>query len=57
MHSPQPLLDVFENENGRLQPEAWYTVAFAAADLWQLDEPGHHVLVDLWESHLEEESG
>jgi nitrile hydratase subunit beta len=57
VHPPQPLLDVFENENGRVQPEAWYTVAFAAADLWQLDEPGHRVLVDLWESHLEEEPG
>jgi nitrile hydratase len=57
VHAPQPLLDVFENEDGRVQPEAWYTVAFDAADLWQLDEPGHRVLVDLWESHLEEEPG
>jgi nitrile hydratase beta subunit len=53
VHAPMPLLDVFENENGRVQPEAWYTVAFAAADLWELDGPGHTVLVDLWESHLE----
>jgi hypothetical protein len=36
-----------------VQPEACYTVAFAAAGLWQLDGPGHTVLVDLWESHLE----
>jgi nitrile hydratase len=53
VHAPMPLLDVFENENGRMQPEPWYTVAFRAADLWQLDGPGHTVLVDLWESHLE----
>jgi nitrile hydratase len=53
VHAPMPLLDVFENEDGRVQPEAWYTVAFAAAELWQLEGPGHTVLVDLWESHLE----
>jgi nitrile hydratase subunit beta len=53
VHAPMPLLDVYESEGGRVQPEAWYTVAFAAADLWRLDGPGHTILVDLWESHLE----
>lgn len=55
VHRPQPLLDVFENEDGRVQPEPWYTVAFEAGELWQLGGPGHTVLVDLWESHLEED--
>lgn len=54
VHPPLPLLDVYENENGRLRPEPWYTVAFEASDLWRLDGPGHQVLVDLWESHIEE---
>jgi len=53
VHPPMPLLDVFESQDGRVQPEAWYTVAFAADRLWRLDGPGHTVLVDLWESHLE----
>ena len=53
VHGPQPLLDVYENENGRVAPEPWYTVAFAASDLWA--EAGRHtVLVDLWQSHLED---
>jgi nitrile hydratase subunit beta len=55
VHAPQPLLDVYENEDGRVQPEAWYTVAFDACELWELDGMGHTVLVDLWESHLEDE--
>jgi nitrile hydratase len=53
VHAPMPLLDVFESEDGRVEPQAWYTVAFAAADLWQIAGPGHTVLVDLWERHLE----
>ncbi len=52
-HSPQPLLDTYENENGRVAPEPWYTVAFAAAALWADGGP-HTVLVDLWQSHLED---
>jgi nitrile hydratase subunit beta len=55
VHQPQPLLDVYENEDGRIEPEAWYTVAFEAGELWELDEPAHTVLVDLWERHLERE--
>jgi nitrile hydratase len=55
VHAPMPLLDVFESEGGRVQPEAWYTVAFAAERLWRLEGPGHTVLADLWESHLEAE--
>ena len=55
VHAPLPLLDVFESHDGRIQPEPWYTVAFPAAGLWPLDGPGHTVLVDLWESHLEAE--
>ncbi|MGZ4430562.1 MAG: nitrile hydratase subunit beta [Gaiellales bacterium] len=53
VHAPVPLLDVYESEDGTVLPEPWYTVRFAAGDLWQLDEPEHTVLVDLWESHLE----
>jgi nitrile hydratase subunit beta len=53
VHAPQPLLDTYENEDGRVAPEPWYTVAFAARDLWP--EAGDHtVLVDLWQSHLED---
>ncbi|MGN6377849.1 MAG: nitrile hydratase subunit beta [Gaiellales bacterium] len=53
VHAAQPLLDTYENEDGRVVPEPWYTVAFAARDLWP-ETGGHTVLVDLWESHLEE---
>lgn len=49
----RPLLDVYEMEDGRIQPEPVYTVAFAAETLWLLDGAGHVVLADLWESHLE----
>ena len=42
-----------DRRTGVVRPEAWYTVAFAADALWQLERPGHTVLVDLWESHLE----
>ena len=31
-----------------------YTVSFAAADLWPDDDSDHAVLVDLWETYLEE---
>jgi nitrile hydratase subunit beta len=53
VHPPQPLLDTYENEDGRVAPEPWYTVAFAAGDLWP-EAGGHTVMVDLWETHLEE---
>lgn len=54
VNAPRPLLDVYETEGGRIQPEPVYTVAFAAAELWRLAPgEGHTVLVDLWESHLE----
>jgi hypothetical protein len=48
-----PLLDVYESQGGLVRPEAWYTVAFPADALWEVERPGHTVLVDLWESHLE----
>jgi nitrile hydratase len=53
VHAPMPLLDVYESQDGLVHPEAWYTVAFPAAALWEVEPPGHTVLVDLWESHLE----
>jgi len=53
VHAPMPLLDVYESQGGLVQPEAWYTVAFSADALWEVEGPGHTVLVDLWESHLE----
>jgi nitrile hydratase subunit beta len=56
VHEPAPLLDVDENEDGRIVLQPWYTIAFEAADLWDLREPGHRVYVDLWESHLEGET-
>lgn len=35
-------------------PEALYTVAFAAGDLWgEAEAPGDEVTLDLWESYLE----
>ncbi len=34
------------------RPEHSYHVEFAAADLWP-DAPGHSVIVDIWDSHLE----
>jgi nitrile hydratase beta subunit len=54
VHAPRPILDIYETDGGREVPQAWYTVAFRASDLW--DDPGaeHVVLVDLWETHLEE---
>jgi nitrile hydratase subunit beta len=53
VHAPMPLLDVYESQNGLVRPEAWYTVAFSAGALWEVERPGHTILVDLWESHLE----
>jgi nitrile hydratase beta subunit len=53
VHAPMPLLDVYESQDGLVRPEAWYTVTFAADVLWDIERPGHTVLVDLWESHLE----
>jgi nitrile hydratase len=53
VHAPMPLLDVYESKDGLVRPEAWYTVAFPAAALWEVEGTGHTVLVDLWESHLE----
>jgi nitrile hydratase len=53
VHAAQPVLDVYENEDGRVAPEHWYTVAFAARDLWP-EAGGHTVLVDLWDRHLED---
>ena len=39
---------------GEQQRAPCYTVAFAAADLWPDDGADHTVLVDLWETYLEE---
>ena len=53
VHEPQPLLDVYENDDGRVLPQVWYTVRFEAAELWRMETSGHRVFVDLWENHLE----
>jgi nitrile hydratase subunit beta len=53
VHAPRPLLDVYESEMEPSVVEPWYTVAFAASDLWP-EAAGHTVLVDLWQSHLED---
>ena len=55
VHRARPLLDVYETDGGRVVPLPWYTVAFRSRDLWADAGPGHTVLVDLWESHLEHE--
>ena len=44
-----------ENEDlGEQRRAPCYTVSFAAADLWPDDGADHTVLVDLWETYLEE---
>ena len=44
-----------ENETlGEQRRAPCYTVSFAAADLWPDDGADHTVLVDLWETYLEE---
>jgi nitrile hydratase beta subunit len=44
-----------ENEDmGEHRRAPCYTVSFAAADLWPDDGADHTVLVDLWETYLEE---
>src|SRR5438093_6625576 len=52
--SPQPLLDHVPEGIRVVEPQ--YSVAFEAVELWGADaEPGRAtVVVDLWESHLEE---
>jgi nitrile hydratase len=44
-----------ENEDlGERRRAPCYTVCFAAADLWPDDGADHTLLVDLWETYLEE---
>jgi len=44
-----------ENEDlGEQRRAPCYTISFAAADLWPDDGADHTVLVDLWETYLEE---
>ena len=51
VHGSYPLAD--ERAVGREAPEPLYTVAFAAADLWDVDaEPNCIVHAELWESYL-----
>jgi hypothetical protein len=51
VHGSYPLAD--ERAAGRDVPEALYTVAFAAADLWGADaEPNCTIHAELWESYL-----
>jgi hypothetical protein len=53
VHPAQPLPDRHDTDDARV--EAFYSVAFAPAELWGADaEPGRAtVLVDLWETYLE----
>jgi nitrile hydratase len=55
VHPAQPLPDLATQ--GVTRVEAFYSVAFAPAELWGTDaEPGRTtVLVDLWESYLDQE--
>ncbi len=51
VHARFPLAD--ERALGREVPEALYTVAFAAADVWDIDaEPNCVLHAELWESYL-----
>lgn len=52
-HGPHVLPDANAHGLGE-RPEPLYTVAFAAADLWDVPEhPGDEVTLDLWQSYLE----
>lgn len=48
-----PLADVNARGSGDAPVEQVYAVRFAARDLW--GEGDHHVVLDLWESYLEED--
>jgi nitrile hydratase len=51
VHRRFPLAD--ERALGRDVPEELYTVAFAAADVWDIDaEPNCVIHAELWESYL-----
>ena len=50
--APAPLP---ENHEGDSSEAPGYTVAFRSADLWPQDGTDHEVLVDLWETYLEED--
>ena len=57
MFPPSPRDWLPENEDlGEQRRAPCYTVSFAAADLWPDDGADHTVLVDLWETYLEEEA-
>jgi len=48
-----PLADVNAQGRGEAPVEQVYAVRFEARDLW--GEGDHHVVLDLWESYLEED--
>jgi hypothetical protein len=51
VHGLHPLAD--ERAFGHNVPEQLYTVAFAAADIWDADaEPNCTIYAELWESYL-----
>ncbi len=51
VHDRFPLAD--ERAAGRDVPEQLYTVAFAAADVWDIDAEANCVIhAELWESYL-----
>jgi nitrile hydratase len=51
VHGDYPLAD--ERAAGRVHRETLYTIAFAAAEIWDADaEPGGVIHAELWESYL-----
>ena len=51
--APAPLPE--NADTGERAEAPGYTVAFRSADLWPQDGTDHEVLVDLWETYLEED--
>ncbi|MEU8847869.1 SH3-like domain-containing protein [Streptomyces sp. NPDC048564] len=52
---PAELADVSAQGRADVPVEQVYAVRFRAGDLW--GEGDHHVVLDLWESYLEEDRG
>ncbi|MEU9054107.1 SH3-like domain-containing protein [Streptomyces sp. NPDC048384] len=52
---PAELADVSAQGRADVPVEQVYAVLFRARDLW--GEGDHHVVLDLWESYLEEDRG
>ncbi len=52
VHPPTPLHDALVE--GERRPEPYYSVVFNSRDLWGHDDDEWDVIVDLWESYLDE---